>query len=252
MSKAKTLTNLEPQHNTWMREYQRLLYEERRFDEGSLNTIMTQSKKGMIIISTGRSSVNSSIPGNDLSEEFEAWCYKTKRRPNKASEDKYLEERNAQADRELKEELKSGDNPYVYIPVYGAYKGKDEVVDESEKSYIIFNSYNRYKGKQGSWEDLYERALEWCIKYKQDSVFVQPPNQPPYYANQQGQRISKSSSGKFKFNVESETYFTTIKRKKSASNFTADIIFENYIRRDLPASLIDKMRRTQYGELWKL
>lgn len=78
------------------------------------------------------------------------------------------------------------------------------------------------------------------------------PTNPPYYANQQGQRISKSSSGKFKFNVESETYFTTIKRKKSAPNFTADIIFENYIRRDLPASLIDKMRRTQYGELWKL
>ena len=75
----------------------------------------------MIIISTGRSSVNSSIPENDLSEEFEAWCYETKRRPNKASEDKYLEERNAQADRELREELKSGDNPYVslmYIYLY--------------------------------------------------------------------------------------------------------------------------------------
>jgi hypothetical protein len=81
---------------------------------------------------------------------------------------------------------------------------------------------------------------------------VQPPNQPPYYVSRQGQRISKSSSGKFKFNVKGETYFTTIKRKKSTSNFTVDIIFENYIRRDLPASLIDKMRRTQYGELWKL
>ncbi len=236
----------------WDIDYKEFFLNERRFTESSINKIMQQGENGMIITSICRSSIESDVPENDLSEEFKLWCYKNHRKPDKASKEKFLEERNAQADRKLKEELKDPENPYTYAPVYGSYRGTDGVVDESEKSFIVFNSYNRYKNKQGSWEDLYNRAIKWCKEYKQDSVFIQSPNEAPYYVNQYGKKISVKSSKNFKFNVPDETYFTTVKRKKGASNFTADILFENFIRRDLPTSMMDRMKRSQRGEIWNL
>ena len=96
---------------------------------------------------------------------------------------------------------------------------------------------------------LEEFALEMCRKFKQDSVYVQRPGDPPVYLDGAGNQVNKTSSDNFKYNREKEQFYTTAKRDKSnPQRFTADIIFENMYVPLRPADYNEKFRRIKSGE----
>ena len=226
------------------------------FKESSINRIMKHAKEdGIVIISACRSSlVDEGNPANDLTDEYLGWIRRNHRKTSKESEEIFLKERNNEEDNKLKLELHNPRFPYAHIPVYGGYKSAEGVADSNERSYIIINA-DRYHGDhlKRSWEDLYKRALDWCAKYKQNSVYIQPPNEDPFYADREGNIVGVGNKDNFDFN-KNDSYYTTVRRQRTAPNFTADMTFtenllrENYVRRSLPSSLFDCQRRSYFGE----
>jgi hypothetical protein len=88
-----------------------------------------------------------------------------------------------------------------------------------------------------------------CKKYKQESVYVQRPGEPPVYLDCDGNQMNSSSSDGFKFNRDQEEYFTTKSRDKSnPQRFTADIVFENLYIPLRPGTYNENMRRRKSGE----
>ena len=149
----------------------------------------------------------------------------------------------------MKQTLKA--SPFAYSPVYGGYHGTDSVVDEFEPSYIVYSHGKNYSADYEPFEKLYKLALQLCKKYKQDSVYIQPPHEAPYYVNGDGEKVSSKSSLDFKVNDDSQEFFTTSKRKKeNPHKFTADIQFENMFRGSSPSTYFDRMKRRQSGEVF--
>lgn len=221
--------------------------------ETSLNRIRKHGEEGLIIISTNRSSVYSDNDSNDLSSEYKDWLNANNFEDTEENEKAFLDERNKECDMELKRYLISAKCPYTWTPVFGGYHGKDSVVDSYEPSFIVYNSKNPHKDGECSWEDLKKRALDWCKKYKQDSVYIQAPNEPPVYLDKDGNKVSGHSTLNFKFNDKDEEFYTTTKRKKKIPHrFTADIMWESMRLRSKPSSYNDKMRRSYQGEVWDL
>lgn len=260
-----------------------------KLTETSLNRIMNHGKDGFVIISTNRSAVcpwkdeEEKVPDyegdNSLFEEYIIYCVehnipmfelndnktfkeddfrdyvefcKTKNLiPYSESEEEFLSYRNKKCDEEFKKYLRSSDNPYTFTPVFGGYHGMDSVTDSYEPSYIVYNSVNKYKKKEGSWEDLKNKALEWCGKYKQDSVYIQEPNEAPIYMDKNGNKVNTSETKDFKFNRNDEMFYTTTKRDKTnPQRFTANIMWENMRCPSRPSSYNEKIRYAQRGEYW--
>jgi uncharacterized surface protein with fasciclin (FAS1) repeats len=71
-----------------------------------------------------------------------------------------------------------------------------------------------------------------------------------YDAN--GNVVNTKSSKNFKLNRGNEEFYTTTKREKNnPQRFTADIVFEGkYYKPALKHEYVDRMRRTQYGEIF--
>lgn len=222
--------------------------------EAGINRIMKHGEHGMIIISANRSDIDSDNPNTSLRDEFDKWCkVNDVQNDNVEQKNKWLNMRNKNADELLKNDLNK--SPFAYTPVYGGYHGTDDAVDSYESSYIIYCHGKKYSADYEPFEKLYSFAIELCRKYKQDSVYIQPPSEAPYYVDWNGNKVSGSSSKNFKINREKEEYFTTDKRKKGDMDnkphrFTADINFESLYRGCNPATYVERMRRRQYGEIF--
>lgn len=226
----------------------------RILSEGGLNSMMEHGKTGMVIISACRSEIDSENPAQSLREAFEDYVDKVCGGMQSVDSDAlydlekdWLKKRNAHATKQLKEDIMAAG--YSFTPVYGGYQGK-EVGDSSfEPSFVVYN--HKRSSDTGDWEELKRFALDMCGKYKQESVYVQAPGEPPVYLDSDGNQINTSSSKDFKFNRESEPYFTTDKLKKRGhpQRFTADISFNEMYIPLKPASLNEQMRRDKQGEI---
>ena len=221
--------------------------------ESSLNRMMQHGKTGMVIISANRSEIDSSDPELSLRGEFESDMEKAYGSLDAIDsdalydlEEAWLAKRNALADKELKNDIRAAG--YSYTPVYGGYHGKDDVIDEYEPSYVVYN-YQRGDDNPGDFYDLQAFACDMCRKYKQESVYVQRPGDPPVYLDADGNQVNMFSSKDFKFNDDDQEFFTTTSRDRSQPHkFTADVVFESMYIPLRPASYNERLRRTKQGE----
>ena len=218
--------------------------------ESSLNRMMDHGKTGMVIISANRSAIDSEDPKLSLRPEFEEYLVGLGTNIDSDAqydeEQNWLKRRNAKADKELLQDIKSAG--YSYSPVYGGYHGTDDVQDSYEPSYVVYN-YKRGDDNPGDFYELEQFAIDMCKKYGQESVYVQEPNSAPKYLDGDGNQVNMFSSSDFKLNRPEEQFFTTTKRDKSTpQRFTADIVFESMYIPLRPASYNENMRRIKSGE----
>ena len=105
------------------------------------------------------------------------------------------------------------------------------------------------KGEPVDFETLKQFGLKECFKFKQESVYIQAPGQPPVYLDSDGNRVDKSSSLDFKLNRDGEEFFTTTSRDKThPQRFTGDIQFESVCIPLRPGDYNERMRRLKQGE----
>lgn len=238
----------------------------RKIDESGLNRIMSHGKYGFIIISANRSEIYSRNEDNDLTLEYKKWCDSMNKRFDSEKNMKlWLKKRNIEEDEKLLDELKA--SKFAYSPVFGGYKGTDNVTDKFEPSYIVYCHLKRKCDEYLDFNELYEFALYLTRKYKQDSVYIQKPYEAPIYVNGYGEKINKKESKKFIFNDYTQEYFTTTKRKGRMTHdyldkngnptldtppqrFTADIQFESLYRMAGPSTYFDRIRRSKSGEVF--
>ena len=161
----------------------------RKINEGGINRIMSHGENGFIVISANRSEVFSSNPECDLTDEYVKYCKLNNEEPEDENVQKdWLAQRNNNADKELKDILKA--SKYGFTPVYGGYHGGDDVVDSFEPSYIV---YNHVKGGGAgdhlNFDELRQFGIDLAKKFKQESVYIQGPDEEPNYVGQA--RISR-------------------------------------------------------------
>lgn len=210
----------------------------RPLNETTLNSIMKHGESGFVILSANRSEIDSSNPKNSLRSEFET--------SGVGDAERWLKERNKKADLQLKKDIRGAG--FSYSPIYGGYHGTDDVSDSYEPSFIVYSQ--KIGGKETDFDGLLDFALKMCGKYKQDSVYVQRPNQAPEYLDSEGNKVNDKSSNNFKFNRDNEEFFSTISRDKdNPQRFTADILFEGVYVNLRPASYNEKLRRIKSGEV---
>ena len=214
----------------------------------NLSKIQKHGADGFVVVSANRSNVHSNNKKNDLTRQYLNWCSKKKLKPSENVEQEYLKQRNAHADDALLKDIRN--KGYSYSMVYGGYHGKDGVTDSYEPSFVIYN--HKKSEEVCDSEELAKFAVDMCKKYKQDSVYIQKPNETPNYYDANGSIVNTSSSKNVKFNRDDETFYTTTKRKKKKpQRFTADIVFEGkYYKPALSHEYVDRMRRNQYGEIF--
>jgi hypothetical protein len=219
--------------------------------EASLNQMMEHGKTGMVIISSQVSSIERDDPELDLTAEFEKSMEKKGGIQSIDSDALYdemqdwLRRRNAFADRQLRKDIH--DAGFSYTPVFGGYKMQETGEECHEPSYVVY-CYDK-DGQPRDFQELKDFALRMCGKYKQESVYIQAPGEPPVYLDRHGDQMNSSSSNNFKFNRDNETYFTTTGRDKSSpQRFTADIVFENLYIPIRPGDYNERMRRDKSGE----
>ena len=232
----------------------------RRIDEKGLNRIINHGKYGFIIISGNRSEIYSSDEHNDLTKDYEEWC-KTNHfeLTDKNKQKMWLTKRNKAADIELADDLKK--SKYAFTPVYGGYRGQDDVVDSFEPSYIVYCHAKNDSKAYLDWNNLLNFGIELCKKYKQDSFYVQSPGETPMYIGQDGKPKSSSSSLNFKLNDYNQEVFTTTNRYNKSGKtvngletrpqrFTADINFESCYRKAGPSTYFERIKRRKLGEVF--
>lgn len=220
----------------------------RQLTEGGINSILKHGKDGMVIISASRSGIE--IEGKDdasLANEYEQYLSEKGLERNEETEQAFLDERNSKCDEELKNTLR--ESPFSFSQVYGGYK-RDDMTDEYEPSFIIY-AHDK-GGNVLPFNTLFEFAMDMGVKYKQDSVFVQEPNNPPNFIDPRTrQQENTTSSNTVKINRQEEPFFTTTKRSKATPNrFTSDIRFEN-VSTITVGSLQERMRNSRkYGQIF--
>lgn len=231
----------------------------RPINELKLFRILKHGENGYIIISANRSEIASSESDNDLTPDYLKYIKEHNINDTPQTQRAWLKKRNEECDQELSDYLRSSDSPYSFNPVYGGYHGKDNITDDFEPSFIVYN-YTKKGEPIKNFKGLYDFALSVCAKYKQDSVLVCEPGKAPNHVNRHGQIQNNSSSKRYKFNKDNEAYYTTTKRDKGLRNgepnkynkpqrFTADIRYEGKLYHDIgPASYGEHMRRGQQGE----
>ena len=219
--------------------------------ESSLNQMMDHGKTGMIIISSQVSRIEREDPNLDLMSDFVKSLEQKGGIQSIDSDALYdemqdwLKARNKAADKQLRDDIHNAG--FSYTPVYGGYRMKETGEESHEPSYVVY-CYDR-KGQQLDFQDLLQFGLKMCLKYSQESVYVQAPGQPPVYLDYNGNQINRTSSDNFKFNRDQEEYFTTTSRDKSSpERFTADIVFENMYIPIRPGDYNENMRRRKSGE----
>lgn len=221
--------------------------------ESSLNQMLEHGKTGMVIISANRSEIDDDNPALSLRLDFEKYVGEKYGDLSAIDSDQlydieqeWLRKRNAKADKELRQDIKTAG--YSFTPVYGGYHGKNDVKDTYEPSFVVYN-YRRGEDNPGDFYELERFAIEMCRKYKQESVYVQEPNSSPKYLDADGNQVNMFSSNDFRLNRDQEQFYTTTKRDKSnPQRFTADIVFESMYIPLRPGTYNEKMRRLKSGE----
>ena len=219
--------------------------------ESSLNQMMDHGKTGMIIISSQVTQIEREDPKLDLMADFVKSLEQKGGIQSIDSDALYdemqawLKRRNKAADKQLRDDIH--DAGFSYTPVYGGYRMKETGEESHEPSYVVY-CYNR-NGGLVKFDYLEQFGVEMCRKYKQESVYVQRPGEPPVYLDYNGNQINRTSSDNFKFNRDQEEFFTTAGRDKSSpERFTADIVFENMYIPIRPGDYNENMRRRKSGE----
>ena len=219
--------------------------------ESSLNQMMDHGKTGMIIISSQVTQIEREDPKLDLMADFVKSLEEKGGIQSVDSDALYdemqdwLKARNKAADKQLRQDIQ--DAGFSYTPVFGGYRMQETGEESHEPSYVVY-CYDK-KGQQRDFQDLLEFGLKMCLKYSQESVYVQAPGEPPVYLDYNGNQVNTSSSDNFKFNRDQEEFFTTTSRDKSnPQRFTADIVFENMYIPLRPGDYNENMRRRKQGE----
>ena len=220
--------------------------------ESSLNKMMDHGKTGMVIISSQVSQIDRTDPNLSLRPAFERDMKKKWGGMETIDSDAlydeeqaWLRKRNAAAEKELHQDIQKAG--FSYTPVYGGYRMKETGEESHEPSYVVY-AYTR-SGEPVDFKYLEKFALGMCKKYKQESVYVQAPGDPPQYLDYNGNQVNSSSSDNFKYNREDQEFFTTTKRDKAGKQrFTADIVFENMYIQLRPGDYNERMRRWSSGE----
>lgn len=190
-------------------------------NEAGLNRIMTHGKHGFIIISSQRSSLETwdKNPELSLTSEYEKWCQNKGIEASENTVAEFLQIRNKNAEKELNIDIKRSD--YAYSPVYGGYHYKgasDNSNDDYELSYIVYNHKKNENDNYGDFQLLFNKAIEWCQMFKQESVYIQAPDEAPHYYNGNNEICDTHSSKNFKFNDNKAEYFTiNVSRKPTVS-----------------------------------
>lgn len=144
---------------------------------------------------------------------------------------------------------------YGYFPVYGGYRGTDNMIDTFEPSFIVFN-HNKY-GEQCEFSDLKLLAIMLCGKYGQDSVMIKEPNSRPYYINREGDIVGKAVDDNVELNNPNNEYYTSLIKSKNLDyqnpnrlkRFSYNMEFECYANPN-PNTLNELRRRGEgYGEI---
>lgn len=219
-------------------------------NEGGINAIMRHGKHGFFIISANRSKVASDNAHNDLTNEFKDWCILNNGNPEDHETAKsWLAKRNKNEDERLHIKLKS--SPYSFTPVYGGYKGTDGVTDNFEPSYIVYNHAKGDANANLNFDKFLDFAIKLTNDFKQDSVYIQEPdNKPPYYVDGNGNKVSDTSTNNFKVNRDNEEFFTTTKRDKTnPQRFTADIQFESMYHMP-PSTYFMRIKESKLGHVF--
>ncbi|MBR4722854.1 MAG: hypothetical protein IK053_07365 [Muribaculaceae bacterium] len=226
----------------------------RKIDEAGINRIMSHGKDGLIIISANRGEISASDPNCDLSAEYEHYCRGNNIDIENVKEaDAWLSRRNKKCDKELADALKS--SPFAFSVVFGGYKGED-AVDNFEPSYIVYNHVKGGgKGDHLDFEKLKEFGIELAKRFKQESVYVQGPDEAPMYVDQNGEQVNSGASKNFKFSLDEEELFTTEGPgglKTVPQRFTADLWFESKYpyRKAGPSDYFNRIKRTKAGEVF--
>ena len=170
--------------------------------ESSLNQMMDHGKTGMIIISSQVSRIEREDPNLDLMADFVKSLEEKGGIQSVDSDALYdemqdwLKARNKAADKQLRQDIQ--DAGFSYTPVYGGYRMQETGEESHEPSYVVY-CYDK-KGQQRDFQDLLEFGLKMCLKYSQESVYVQAPGEPPVYLDYNGNQVNTTSSDNFKFN----------------------------------------------------
>jgi hypothetical protein len=214
--------------------------------------MMEHGKTGMVIISSQVSEIDRNDPNLSLRDDFEAWADRNWGGVKSIDSDAlydieqhYLRDRNKTADQHLKRDIMAAG--FSFTPVFGGYKMQETGEETHEPSYVVY-AYDR-KGQPIDFQVLKDFALKMCLKYRQESVYVQAPNEPPVYLDYTGNQINSTSTSNFKFNRDDQTYFTSTSRdKNSKQRFTGDIVFESMYIQLRPGDYNERMRRNLSGE----
>lgn len=224
-------------------------------NESGINRLLKHGENGMIIISGNRSDIVSSNPELSLENEYAKFLKEKGLHHTDEIAAKWLNARNKQCDKELKTIIAK--SPYSYSTVYGGYHGQDGVKDDFEPSFVVYS-----KDKNGNtmpFNELLSFGLNLCKKFKQDSVYVQKPNEAPIYLNYKGEKVNSEESKNFKINRDAMFYTTTKRDKTNPKKLTADIVFENKDHKitenrvycnTKPSSYAEKIARASNGEIF--
>lgn len=204
--------------------------------ESGLNRLRSNLENGGIIISANITDFPDDI-SEDIWQVYDEWLDRRDIQDTEDSRKVFLKEYNKKSDRELELEIKN--SGYSYSRVYG-------VNDSYEPSFIVYCKDRN--GELIDFEDLFDFGVKLCKKFFQNSVYIQPPGEKPYYVDKNGRAISHPGPNQIKYNRFEEEFFTTVKRKKNNSQrFTADIKFESLRVKRL--SNFERMKARQYGEI---
>ena len=219
--------------------------------ESSVNKMLDHGKTGMIMVSACKSEIDDTNPELSLRPAFDKYVESQGGYESIDSDALYDEEqnwltkRNKAADEELEKDIK--DAGFSYSKTYGEYKG------EYEPSYAVY-CYNR-DGGLVKFDYLRQFGLGMCKKYKQESILVQGPGDPPEYLDGNGNHVDIPLTGGVKINRENEPFKTHPDRKKTGPSITLteqhafkEYIFENMYIPLRPASYNEKFRRIKSGE----
>ena len=199
--------------------------------EARIDRILHYAEKyGMIVISAYSSAIASDNPDNDLQTDYEEWCDEEHFNRNSAvSKQSWLNGRNKLASESLRLAIK--ESPFEYSSIYDYHKDSplyEPMYDYLREADLLVPSFIVYSLGRSStihkpviqFDELYNFAIELCKKYKQDSVYIQPPNQAPFYVDGNGGKISDDS-------IDFEGKFCS-----------------------LTTSFVNKVMRSQYGEVF--
>lgn len=195
---------LEKLHNEWKEQFRKLHKKASNLNEDVMNKYYNISSNGNKPVRLDEITINRVIGkhGDNGAIGISAW------------RSDMPQDRNEEMTRNLIQDINHFG--YSYLPVYGGYKGSDNIQDIYEPSFIVFNYLTN--GEVGDFEALRQFGIDMCKKYNQDSVLIKAPNEAPIYVGKDGLKANSSESNKVFKNDLIQPYFTSLKSKEDVDN----------------------------------